>query len=329
MTDQRDSLRSEADLLTLVDEAFPNSHPAASGVLRGRGDDCAELALPGEVALSTDLFLEDIHFRQRYFTPEETGHKALAVNLSDLAAAGARPLGFSLGLMTPASLKRETARRLLRGMADLAARHAVPLTGGDISRADKLGFCITIWGGRTARRFLRRGPVVPGDVLFLYGFPGLARVGLSVLEREGRAALAQYPKACAAHLRPEPLLATGQALAALPGICLMDLSDGLARDLPRLLGPNGASVVLDPSALHAEVTAYALDSGADPATLAFAGGEEYGLLGACSEATWERLTEIPREAPLLRLGSVGGAGITLNGRATAATGFDHFTGAAS
>ncbi len=325
MADQDEYIHSEADLLALVDAFFPNT--PAPGVIRGRGDDCAELSLSGEIALSTDLFLEDAHFRRRYFTPEEIGHKALAVNLSDLAAAGARPLGFSLGLMTPTPLRRDYARRLFRGMAELAGRYALPLTGGDISRADSLGVCITIWGRLAAQRFLRRGPVRPGDVLFLYGIPGLARVGLSVLENEGREALARYPAACAAHLRPEPLLATGQALASLPGICLMDLSDGLARDLPRLLGHNGAAIVLEPSALHAEVTAYARAAGADPVSLAFAGGEEYGLLGACPEAIWSRLTEIPQEAPLLRLGCVGGANITLNGREPVAAGFDHFSGA--
>ena len=96
MEHETPAIRSEDDFLLLVDRYFPNTHPHLA---LGRGDDCAELLCPPRMALSTDLFLEDIHFRRSYFTPEDMGHKALAVNISDLAAAGALPLGFSLGLM--------------------------------------------------------------------------------------------------------------------------------------------------------------------------------------------------------------------------------------
>lgn len=329
------SVASEDDLLRIIDRHFPRNHP---NLALGRGDDCAELLCPQRMAVSTDLFLEDVHFRQRYFTPEEAGYKALAVNLSDLAGAGAVPLGFSVGLMVPVPLPVDVAEGLVRGMARLAAKHDLPLTGGDISRADKLGFCVTIWGGPAKGHFpfLRRGPAREGDILFLLGEPGLARAGLFALEKDGGAARKRFPACCAAHLTPSPLLEEGLRLAAVPGVRLMDLSDGLARDLPRLLGGCGANVRLDPEELHPELLALCAQWNAaapdkeriTPELFAFEGGEEYGLLGACPEEVFPAVKKALAGLSRLRvLGRTNGAGtvITLNGTPFARAGFDHFS----
>lgn len=327
------NIASEDDLLGLIDRYFPREH---RNVQFGRGDDCAEIRCPESMAVSTDLFLEDIHFRRSYFTPEEIGHKALAVNLSDLAGAGASPLGFSVGLMAPAAFPRDMAEGIIKGMAALAAVHDLPLTGGDISRAEKIGFCVTIWGGPATpgAPFLRRGPVLPGYRIFLLGNPGLARAGLILLEREGRAAMPYYPACCEAHLQPLPLVAEGMRVAAesasVPGCRLMDLSDGLARDLPRLLGAFGADITLDAAALHPELLAFLRERGGeaadDPAAFAFTGGEEYGLLGACPDEEFPALhAAFEGSRRVLDLGFVRAApGIRLNGRECAASGFDHF-----
>lgn len=318
------AIRSEDDFLHLVDRYFPNTHPHLA---LGRGDDCAELLCPPRLALSTDLFLEDIHFRRGYFTPEDIGHKALAVNISDLAAAGAVPLGFSLGIMTPVPLPREDAEGILRGMAALAAAHSLALSGGDLSRATNLGFCVTVWGNPAADDlpFLRRSPVQPGDALFFCGTLGLAGVGLALLEAHGRDAMQDYPAACAAHLRPLPLVAAGQALARFP--CrLMDISDGLARDLPRMLSACGAELTLPQESLHRELIRYARNNTLDPVELAYAGGEDYGLLGAVSPQQYDALAETLRNiSPVTRLGTVTRQpGILCNGQALQSKGFDHF-----
>ena len=324
MEHETPAIRSEDDFLGLVDQYFPNTHPHLA---LGRGDDCAELHCPPRLALSTDLFLEDSHFRRSYFTPEEIGHKALAVNISDLAAAGAVPLGFSLGLMTPVPLPREDAEGILRGMAALAAAHSLALSGGDLSRAGSLGFCVTVWGSPAADGlpFLRRGPVQPGDMLFSCGTLGLAGIGLALLEENGRDAMKDYPAACAAHLRPLPMVAAGQALAQFP--CrLMDISDGLARDLPRMLGACGAELTLPQESLHPELTEYARNNTLDPAALAYAGGEDYGLLGAVSPQRYDALADALKNiSPVTRLGTVTRQpGILCNGQAVQAKGFDHF-----
>jgi thiamine-monophosphate kinase len=289
------------------------------------------------LCLSTDLFLEDVHFRRAYFTPQEIGHKALAVNASDLAACGARPLAFTLSLGLPPDVDLAMLEGLFAGMSALAERLRMGLAGGDLSRADKLCLSITAWGegggqSGTDRHWLSRGGAQPGESLFLIGAVGLARVGLALLEDEGRKALEEWPAACAAHLMPQPQVDAGRILSRLgqaehPPV-LMDLSDGLARDLPRLLGmPRsglGAELLIPEAMLHGELARYARMRGKDPAHEAYLGGEDYALLGACSSRLLAALhTALPG---LREIGAVTDkGGIRLNGRPVKGDpGFDHF-----
>lgn len=316
-------IASEADFLALIDEHFLNRHPRVPLM---RGDDAAILAAPERICLTTDLFIEGAHFRKSYFSPEDIGHKALAVNLSDAAAMGAAPLGFSLGLAGPAETEISFWDGVLRGMSALAGRFDLPLAGGDLSAAPLLVLAVTLWAEPgPAGRFLTR-TCSPGDVLFLVGPVGLARLGLTVLEAHGPRAAKAWPAATAAHLRPEPRVSEGLLLAGIPGVSsLMDVSDGLARDLPRLLGPDlGADIEIPLDSLHPEVASFARKAGRDPAESAFAGGEDFALLGAASP---EAVREAERAVPgLMRLGAVANRpGIRLNGRPAATRGFDHFT----
>ena len=354
-------------------------------MLLGRGDDCAELACPQTLCMTSDLFLEDVHFRTSYFSYAEIGYKALAVNLSDIAACGGVPLGFNMNLILPASTSAQNVEALLQGMGELALQYDLPLTGGDLSQGDKLGICITIWGKLAGRSFLRRGGCKAGDTIFLLAaenkqslkgsFPlGLARVGLLALEKWGRKeAEAQFPVACAAHLKPTPLLAQGQALikmlgtapnaspcfscdsastvssanpfgnlygnsfggysASSPSVSLMDLSDGLARDLPRLLGWQGnasdlgADINLSKADLPDELLHYCHTQGLNPEEQAMLGGEDYLLLGATSQPEILAKLENELSTKSLILGKVVGPpkqGIMLNGKPWQVKGFDHF-----
>ena len=329
---------SEQDFLASIDRHFPNTGP---GIALGRGDDCAIIDQAGPLCLSTDLFVEHAHFRRSYFTPQDIGHKALAAAASDLAAMGAAPVGFALSLVLPAAGSSTVDNdvddafldALLSGMAALSSRLALPLIGGDLSAGPTLALDITVLGRPgTSGRLLRRCMAQPGDALVVIGPFGLARVGLLALEIAGRTARDTWPDATNAHLRPEPRLAEGQTLAGFPAVRgLMDVSDGLARDLPRFLGsdaarnaaPLGAELSITAETLHPEVRAFCAARGADPVVEAVLGGEDYALLAAVDPAG---LAAVLAALPgALVIGAVTDTpGLRLNGRPFTKAGFDHF-----
>lgn len=316
-------LASEQDFLDLIAGHFPEAH---SHVELGRGDDCALLRCPERLCLTTDLFLEDRHFRRAYFEPEDVGRKALAVNLSDILGMGGRPLGFALNLMAPRDVPRAWWDRMFLAMSGLAHEYGLPLVGGDLSGSERIGLAVTMWGeAAPGGEFKRRGRTEPGDLLFVAGPLGLARAGLLALEERGRHAAADFPHSTAWHLCPRLDPVASAALAGLPFVRgLMDVSDGLCQDVPRFLAPGqGAALSLDAAGLHPEVAAQAAARGQDAALFAALGGEDYALLGALPP---DRLDEARAAVPhLMPIGRVVAApGLSLNG-AKLSGGFDHFS----
>jgi thiamine-monophosphate kinase len=205
-------------------------------VVLGVGDDCALLQpTPGhQLAISCDMLVEGRHFFP-HTNPASLGHKALAVNLSDLAAMGARPLGFTLALALPA-LDDAWLADFARGLFALTDRHACPLVGGDTTRGP-LNICITVFGELLPGRALRRDAAQPGDDLWLSGRTGEARLALA--HRQGLPWATAQPAASLiepdARLdRPTPRLALGSALA---GVAHAATSCAPAPWAPRSTGP--------------------------------------------------------------------------------------------
>lgn len=318
------SILSEDYLLSLIDEYFPRED---EHLKLGRGDDCCIQEANGELCISSDLFLEGSHFRRDYFSPEEIGYKALAVNVSDIAGMGGAPLGFNMDLMVPEYLDEEFFRGFFKGMSQLARQADIPLAGGDISRAPFLGVSITIWGKPgPSGKLIRRAGSNPGELIFIIGDIGRARVGLMNLEAGGLAAKDMFPAACIAHLRPKPKTFIGMNLTSAPVTALMDVSDGLARDIPRLVGSGkGAALEINDSHLTPDVLKFAEISGQDAVTQAVIGGEDYALVGTIAP---DDLSSLERLAPGMQvIGTVTDSeGITLNGKEFTAKGFDHFGG---
>ncbi|MEF2231061.1 MAG: thiamine-phosphate kinase [Pseudodesulfovibrio sp.] len=314
-------MKSEEQFLQLIDTCFPRD---GQPLVLGRGDDCAVLAGDKQYCVSSDLFLEDVHFRRDYFTAGDIGYKALAVNLSDIAAMGALPVAFTMDLMAPADITDEFWNEFFQSMAMLARQNDMVLAGGDLSRADKLGVSITVFGvAKGDGKFLTRGNCAPGDTLFTVGDLGLARAGLMTLESLKDKAREAFPAAVNAHLRPKPKMLVGTLLKAAGAKGLMDVSDGLARDLPRFLGPNlGADITLTAEQLNGNVLAFALAMGVDPVEEAILGGEDYALLGCSEPLNMVRVKTVPG---LTVIGAVTGTpGLTVNGKPFTANGFDHF-----
>lgn len=162
---------SEDGILACLSRHFPQTHPS---LLLGRGDDCAVLKAGRPLCVSSDLFLEDVHFRRRYFTAEDIGHKALAVNISDLAACGARPLAFTLNLGLPVWVDMAWLESFFKGMAALAGQQRMALAGGDLSRCECLHVSVTVWGeAADPGGFLVRGGSMPATVFLWWAAWGL------------------------------------------------------------------------------------------------------------------------------------------------------------
>ncbi len=313
---------------------------AGPGVLVGIGDDCAVLEpAPGaRLVATTDLLLEDVHFRRRYSEPADIGWKSVAVNLSDVASMGARPRWALVALACPASTRLDEIEAFYTGALALAGEHGVALVGGDTSSSPAGWFVNVTLLGETVHAPRLRAGARPGNVVAVTGTLGRSAAGLAALERAapppgvGSDALAEV---IAAHLRPRPRVAEGLWLGDAAGVtAMMDLSDGLATDLAHVGEEScvGARVELE----HVPVAASArqVAAGVDGDALAWAtgGGEDYELLVVCEPGAFMRLSQGLARAtgtPLTRVGVItAGAGVAFvdsTGRERAVgQGYEHF-----
>jgi thiamine-monophosphate kinase len=246
------------------------------GVRLPVGDDAAVLAPPRreELVATVDEVVEGVHFDAR-FTPQDVGWKALAVNLSDLAAMGARPLWALVALAVPPGTP---ARRLLgvaRGIGACARQHGLAVVGGNVTRAPALALTITAVGAVPRGRALTRGGARPGDVLVASGTFGDAALGLA--PRAG-------PALRRRQRRPTPRLALGRALLPLARAAI-DVSDGLVQDLGHLCAASGvAADVLAEEVPRSPAYRRAVAGTPAPLAPALAGGEDYELLAAVPSA---------------------------------------------
>lgn len=231
----------------LIDRFFlRRGRPAPAQVPLGVGDDCALLApSPGhELAVSCDLLLEGRHFLSTV-DPQRLGHKALAVNLSDLAACGARPLAFTLALALPAADEPWLAA-FSQGLFALADAHGCELAGGDTTRGP-LTICITVFGEVPQGQALLRSGARAGDDVWVSGSLGDARLALEVFRGSLSLPAALFGSARERLERPTPRVALGQALRGI-ATAAIDVSDGLLGDLGHLLRRSGTGATLESAA---------------------------------------------------------------------------------
>jgi thiamine-monophosphate kinase len=316
------------------------ARPGVRGVRQPIGDDAAVLEPTPNSALvaTTDLLLEGVHFRRRWAEPADIGWKALAVNVSDIAAMAATPRWALVALACPAPVQADEVEAFYEGALALCDAHDVVIVGGDTAAsADGWVVNVTVLGEAVAP--VLRSTARAGDVVAVTGALGRAAAGLTVLERgiaPGGVSPSVLADATAAHLRPCPRVAEARWLAAHAGLtAMMDLSDGLATDVARLAAESAVGVTVHvadvPVALATSEIAAAL--GADARAWATSGGEDYELLVTCARAEFDALRAgLTRDlgATLTAIGEVTDAGgvrwVDAAGRDVGvAAGFEHFT----
>jgi thiamine-monophosphate kinase len=329
---------SEDDFVRLI--ARLAERPRAAGVRHGIGDDAAVLEpTPGAALLATtDLLLEDVHFRRRWAEPADIGWKAMAVNVSDIAAMGGTPRWALVALACSEATAAEEIEAFYEGALALCDAHGVVVVGGDTS-ASPAGWVVNAMLLGEATTPVLRSTARVGDVVAVTGALGRAAAGLAVLEAgvaPSDVPAAVLAEVTGAHLRPQPRVAEARWLALADGVtAMMDLSDGLATDLPRLLGQSavGALVRLDRLPLAPAVLRVAAATRRDAVAWATSGGEDYELLLTCRPAALEALRAGLAQATGTTLTPVGeitaGAGLRwqdADGRdVPVAAGYEHFS----
>jgi len=295
----------------------------------GVGDDCALFApAPGmQLAVSSDMLVEGRHFLPTV-APDRLGHKALAVNLSDLAACGAKPLGFTLALAMP-RVDERFLDGFARGLLALADAHDCELIGGDTTQGP-LNLCITVFGELPQGQALLRSGARAGDDLYVSGTLGDARLALEVFR--GTVALAgdAFERVRVAMEQPQPRVALGLALRGI-ATSAIDVSDGLLGDLAHVLRRSGVGAQLQVDALpRSDVLRTLPEALQRDCTLA--GGDDYELVFSAAPGDAARVAAAARSAQVAvtRIGHLNAdTGLRLidrDGRPVAHTftAFDHF-----
>lgn len=290
----------------------------------GVGDDCALLApSPGmQLAVSSDMLVEGRHFFADV-DPEALGHKALAVNLSDLAACGARPLGFMLALALP-RVDTTWLAGFSRGLLALADAHHCELVGGDTTQGP-LNICITVFGEVPAGEALLRSGARPGDDIYVSGTLGDARLALEAMLGHIHLPADVLARARQRLERPSPRVALGLALRGVASSA-MDISDGLLGDLSHILKASGCGACIDTEVTSTLIAENSLQSSPEGQfdleflrQCTLAGGDDYELaftapperreaVAAAAQASQTRVTRIGavQAEPGLRLVDAAG-----------------------
>lgn len=280
-----------------------------SWVIVGPGDDAAVIEPERGTldVLTTDAQVEGVHFDHRFVPPDAIGHRALAVNLSDLAAMGATPRAVLLSLVLPDSLDVAIVDGMLDGFLTLAARHKVAVIGGNISRSPgPMMVDVTAIGAVRPRRLLTRAGARPGDGVYVTGTIGDAMVGLRSLQQRRLACAVCQER----YLRPAPRVRAGMLLGRnRAASACMDLSDGIADGIRQVAEASAVGISVDARALPIadEVRHWHETHGDDAVEAVLGGGDDYELLFTVRPSHLGRLRAVRTglgDLPITKIGVV-------------------------
>ena len=332
---------SESELLAHIQQRLA---PSPDWVLVGIGDDAAvvEPERNRVEVLTVDALVDGVHFDRAFVPPDAIGYRALAVNLSDLAAMGAAPRLALLSMALPPGLPLAEFDGITAGFAELAARHRVHLVGGNLTHTPgPLSIHVTLVGSVKRRQALTRRGARPGDEVYVSGSIGAAAAGLMLLRGataedadKRNASGSSASSAVERYLRPQPRVRLGTLLGRnRAATACIDLSDGLADGVHRIAHDSGVGVTIDVDALPIEPEARAVFErrGVEPIAAAISSGDDYELLFTVRPRQRHRLRAAARHGgiPVTRIGVCterGDVALTRTGRPPepVPAGYSHF-----
>lgn len=251
--------------------------------------------LPGQLLATTDSLVEGTHFLPSISSYEDIGWKAVAVNLSDIAAMGGYPENLLVGISLPASFTREQFTRLYTGIIDCANTYKTRVVGGDLTSSPQLVLSLTVLGSWHENGCLKRSGAKPGDLVIVTGDFGASRAGLWYLQNETKdgspSVRPRFIHACGAHRRPMPRLAESWSLLKRTDSrgALMDASDGLADALSQIADASEVLIEVDLERVpvHEDTCELASLAAADVTSWMLYGGEDYQLVGCLRKEIWD------------------------------------------
>lgn len=257
--------------LALIDYIRNKFHKRHRDILKGIGDD--GMVLKNGMVVSTDSFVEGIHFDFKYFSKFDIGYRTMSASLSDLAAMAARPVCALIALYLPRTIKDSEIRELYRGFSMVCNKFQCDISGGDIIESPFWGITITVIG--KTRKPLLRSTAMPGDYLYLTGYPGLSETGRIVLSEGYKKNL--FPQSIKRHLYPEPRIY--EALKLRKKISAgIDMSDGLSTDAFHLAEESGVKIIVEKIPIHPEVELLCKLKKKSPVKFILSAGEDFELL---------------------------------------------------
>lgn len=336
MREQNASISGEDALIAKFRDLI-ESAGCTQRILNGIGDDAAvwQPSRSNRSIVTADMLVEGVHFSRELMSLHDAGYRAMAANISDAAASGARAVLATVSLGLPKETPEADALALYRGIVACAKTYGCAIAGGDCSAAPVIAISIALVGEVRPSNLKGRGGARAGDVIAVTGPLGASRAGL--LAARGEVALESHlqAQAFAAFRVPQARVAQGRWLAASAHIrAMMDISDGLSTDLARMCARSSCGALLEDVPVAASATAAARVLGIDPTAFALAGGEDFELLVAVAPRAFRHLASRYRARFGSDLFAVGhfreGSALALRNGADeeplSSSGYDHFAG---
>ncbi|RKQ28322.1 thiamine-phosphate kinase [Oceanobacillus halophilus] len=263
-----------------------------TSLVKGIGDDAAVFRFSNEdIVTAVDTFVDGIHFSKATMDPYYIGYRALAANLSDLAAMGANPAFYLVSIVIPENWLMEEITAIFNGMKELATTYNTDIIGGDTVSGKELCLSITVIGYTKKGMARYRSDARPGDIMFVTGNVGDSQAGFHILTEEAEASYRNSDYFIKRHIMPSPRVEFAQGLSGISRVALNDISDGIASEANEIAEASHVTIYIDDSMVPVSSTyeqfPYELQH-----KWKYYGGEDFELIGTVSEDNWEEIMQI-------------------------------------